>query len=93
MVLCSGYQQGQSSPAGTEDRQMTMYNVTAKTLDSMMAIWAAHTLPHGIRNAMAVAAAEDFAIKVCEAFDLPDHLIDEAVTLFQRRIPALGIAG
>ena len=72
---------------------MRMYNVTAKTLDSMMAVWAAHTLPNGIRNPMAVAAAEDFAIKVCEAFELPDHLIDEAVSLFQRRMPAFGIAG
>jgi len=30
MALCSLYQQGQSSPAGTEDRQMTEYRVTLR---------------------------------------------------------------
>ncbi len=72
---------------------MSAYNVTAKTLDSMMAIWAAHTLPNGIRNDEAIYAVEEFAIKVCEAFELPENLIDEALALFQRRIHALGIAG
>jgi hypothetical protein len=32
MVLCFGYQQGQSSPAGTEDRQMAYSIAQAATL-------------------------------------------------------------
>jgi hypothetical protein len=33
MVLCSRYQQGQSSPAGTEDRQMS---ISHKILESLI---------------------------------------------------------
>lgn len=72
---------------------MSNYSITANTLDEMMVIWTVHSLPRGLRSRNSVGFAEEFCIKVVEAFDLPDHLIDEAVALFQRRIHNLGIAG
>ena len=72
---------------------MSKYNITAQTLDSMMAIYVAQVLPRGIRSKDAGFCAEEFATKVCKTLELPENLIDEAVLLFQRRFQAAGIAG
>jgi hypothetical protein len=68
MVLCSSYQQGQSSPAGTEDRQMTksQYNKLHRLTGSTETLQNA--LPQGaVKDA--IAKAKDAFIAAIRAAD------------------------
>ena len=64
------------------------YNIDAKTLDSLIAIYIAHSLPRGVRNGDAAEKAKAFAWAVADAFQIPTPTVKEALRLFAQRAPA-----
>jgi hypothetical protein len=63
------------------------YNIDAKTLDELITIYCAHTLPRGMAHCEAQEKGAAWAWAVADRLSIPTDVVKEALRAFAKRAP------
>jgi hypothetical protein len=64
------------------------YNIDAKTLDELAALYVSHALPRGLGHCEAQEKGAAWIWAASDRLGVPLHIVKEALRLFAQRAPA-----